>query len=49
MFELMTVKPSVTNVADAEPLTSRLSAAEADITFENITFSYVEGKKILDK
>jgi len=48
MFELMTVKPSVANQVDAVIAQQRLSPGDADITFENVTFSYVEGKKILD-
>ncbi len=42
----MTVKPTITSPPDPDFL--KMTAAEADITFEDITFEYVKGKKILE-
>ena len=46
MFELMSVKPMIENQPDAHFLS--LSADQADITFEDICFQYVQGKQILN-
>lgn len=45
MFELMSVKPLVKSSPDSAML--NLTAQEAEITFENVVFEYVAGKKIL--
>lgn len=42
----MNVQPEVKSRSETKEIT--LSAADTDITFENICFEYVEGKKILD-
>jgi len=46
MFELMTLTPLVASKATDPKL--MLTAQEANITFENVCFEYIEGKKILD-
>ena len=46
MFELMTVQPAVQNASD-DPLKLFITPEEADITFEDVVFQYVEGKDIL--
>ena len=46
MFELMTLTPLVASKASDPKLL--LTPNEANITFENVCFEYIEGKKILD-
>jgi ATP-binding cassette subfamily B (MDR/TAP) protein 7 len=46
MFELMTLSPLVASKENASKL--MLTAKDANITFENVCFEYIEGKKILD-
>jgi len=46
MFELLSLKPKIESKRDAELLA--LTAKDADITFENVAFQYVEGKPILN-
>ena len=46
MFELMALSPLVATKENAPKLL--LKAEEANISFENVCFEYVEGKKILD-
>ena len=46
MFELMALQPMVVSRPDAHML--KMTAQEADISFENITFEYIEGKEILN-
>ena len=46
MFELMALPSLVTSKANASQLL--LTAQEANISFENVCFEYIEGKKILD-
>ena len=46
MFQLMNVKPEIKSTNESKKIT--LTAKDTDITFENICFEYVEGKRILD-
>ena len=46
MFQLLRVEPQIKSSADAK--LTMLSSAETDITFENVTFEYLEGKQILN-
>ena len=46
MFQLMKVQPKVVSLESAKDV--RLTPEEADITFENICFEYVQGQKILN-
>ena len=46
MFELMTLTPLVASKATDPKLI--LTPPEANITFENVCFEYMEGKKIID-
>lgn len=46
MFELMTLSPMIASNENAPKL--MLTPEQADITFENVCFEYIEGKKILD-
>ena len=46
MFELMTLSPLVASKENASKL--MLTAKDANISFENVCFEYIEGKKILD-
>lgn len=46
MFELLALKPLISSQPDAHLL--NLTSSDADITFENVSFQYMEGKKILD-
>ena len=46
MFQLMKIQPRVVTLDSAESV--KLSPEEANITFENICFEYVEGQKILN-
>ena len=47
MFELMALKPLINSVPDARLL--NLAVKDADISFENVVFEYVEGKRILNE
>ena len=47
MFELMALKPLINSVPDARLL--NLAVRDADISFENVVFEYVEGKRILNE
>ena len=47
MFELMAMKPLINSAPDAHVL--NLAVKDADISFENVVFEYVEGKRILDE
>ena len=46
MFQLMKVEPNVKSSSNAQVIS--LTAKDTDISFENICFEYVQGKKILD-
>jgi ATP-binding cassette subfamily B (MDR/TAP) protein 7 len=46
MFELMTLSPLIASKENAPKLL--LKAEEANISFENVCFEYIQGKKILD-
>ena len=46
MFQLLRVEPQIKSSPDAK--LTMLSSAETDITFENVTFEYLEGKQILN-
>merc|ERR1719447_2274554 len=48
MFQLMNVQPSITSNKDAKEISAYV-AKNSNITFENVCFEYVEGKKILDE
>ncbi len=47
MFELMTVQPSVFSEVVDPVRRAALTTEQADITFEDVVFRYVEGKEIL--
>lgn len=46
MFQLMNVESNIKTNSQAQDI--KLSAKDTDITFENVCFEYVQGKKILD-
>ena len=46
MFKLMKVEPKIQSAEDAK--TIQLAAQDTNISFENIVFEYIEGKRILD-
>ena len=46
MFKLMKLEPEIKTDQDAAQV--KLTAQNANVTFENVCFEYVEGKKILD-
>ena len=46
MFQLMTVEPKMSTEAVKPPL--KISDNTSNIVFENVSFSYVCGQKILD-
>jgi len=48
MFQLMNEQPSITSSKDALQISASV-AKNSNITFENICFEYVQGKKILDE
>jgi len=47
MFELMKVQPSITSSKDAKHISATI-AKNSNITFENVCFEYIKGKRILD-
>jgi len=47
MFELMKVQPSITSSKDAQHISAAI-AKNSNITFENVCFEYIKGKRILD-
>nr|QTW43700.1 ABCB7 [Eurytemora affinis] len=47
MFQLMTVDPKIKNPDSAPPL--YVTAENAAISFENVTFEYIHGQKILNQ
>ena len=46
MFQLLRVEPQIQSSKDAK--LAMLASSETNITFENVTFEYLEGKKILN-
>ena len=46
MFQLLKVQPQIQSSKDARTL--NLTSQDTNITFENVVFEYIEGKKILD-
>ena len=46
MFQLMKVEPEVKSSPDAQEIS--LTSKDTNISFENVSFEYVEGKKILN-
>ena len=46
MFQLLKVQPQIKSSKDARTL--NLTSQDTNITFENVVFEYIEGKKILD-